>query len=91
MGKRQITTEDRLQKKLRVLKMLKENNVSNEKELQKLSTAAMLSIPGITVHDLQVIIDFQQTVRENRLLSYLLESEGMKALAGVEGGDDDEE
>ena len=43
------------------------------------------------LHTLLFIIDLQQTVRENRLLSYLLESEGMKALAGVGGGDDDEE
>ena len=88
MGKKQITTDNELREKLKVLMKLKEHKVENEKELQKLSTAMMLSIPGITVHDLQIIIDLQQTVRENRLYSYLLESQGMKALGEMNDGKD---
>ena len=92
MGKKQTIIENAFQDKYQVLLKLKENKVQSEKDLQKLSTATMLSIPGITIHDLKVIIELQQNVRDSRLFSYLLQDEGMKALAGAdpEGGDDND-
>ena len=91
MGKFRNITDEKFRDKLRVLMKLKEGKIQSEKDLQKLSTATMLSIPGITVHDMHVIIEYQKAARENRLLSFLLQSEGMKALAGLEEDEEGEE
>ena len=74
MAKKPSSNDAYMQQKTNVLKILRDNNIKTEKELQGLPAENMLKIPDITIQDMQVIIDLQKSVRAGRLYSYLVEA-----------------
>lgn len=57
--------------KIKVLEKLFVSGYRTEKELQLISVENMLGIPGITIPDLNVIVELQKNTKTNRLFSYL--------------------
>lgn len=66
-----MKTNATLQQKIKVLNKLFESGCKTEKELQKLDIAKILAIPGITVPDMAIILEFQTNTKSNKLFSYL--------------------
>ena len=67
-----------LQQKVKVLTKLYESDCTTEKGLQALTMESILQVPGITIADMQIILDLQKMTKANKLFSYL-------------GGDDNEQ
>ena len=44
---------------------------NTEKKLQQLDMESILKIPGITIPDMALIIEFQKETKANKLFSYL--------------------
>ena len=57
--------------KIKVLEKLFASGYRTEKELQLISVENMLGIPGITIPDLNIIVEIQKNTKANRLFSYL--------------------
>ena len=60
-----------MQQKVKVLSKLYDNGCNNEKKLQNLSMEAILQIPGITVADMNIILELQKNTKAGKLFSYL--------------------
>ena len=60
-----------LQQKVKVLNKLFDAKCRTEKDLQGLSMESILKIPGITIPDMALIIEFQKETKANKLFSYL--------------------
>ena len=60
-----------LQQKVKFLKKLFDAKCRTEKDLQGLSMESILKIPGITIPDMALIIEFQKETKANKLFSYL--------------------
>ena len=91
MAKKQNANDTALQQKLKVLKMLRDNSVDSEKDLQNLSAEAMLLIPGITIQDMAIIIEIQKSVKNGKLYSYLIETVELLIPPCVSGETDTED
>ena len=59
------------QQKTRVMNKLFENGINTEKELQNLTLKNIVSIKGITVAEMNIISDLQESVKSGKLFSYL--------------------
>lgn len=62
---------DAFQAKVKVLTKLFASGYVTEKELQNISMESVLQIPGITISDMQIIIDLQKQTKAGKLYSYL--------------------
>lgn len=60
-----------LQQKVKVLNKLFEANCRTEKDLQGLSMESILKIPGITIFDMNIIMELQKQTKANKLFTYL--------------------
>ena len=60
-----------MQQKIKVLSKLYDNGCNNEKKLQKLSMESILKIPGITISDMNIILDLQKSTKAGKLFSYI--------------------
>lgn len=60
-----------LQQKVKVLNKLFEANCRTEKDLQGLSMENVLKIPGITIPDMNIIMELQKQTKANKLFTYL--------------------
>ena len=86
MAKKQNTNDAALQQKLKVLQKLRDNAIKSEKELQSLTAERMVKIPGITVQEMEIIIELQKSVKNGKLYTYLIEAEELLIPACVSGG-----
>ncbi len=60
-----------LQQKVKVLTKLYESGCTTEKGLQALSMESILQVPGITIADMNIILELQKQTKANKLFSYL--------------------
>ena len=60
-----------MQQKVKVLSKLYESGCCTEKALQTLSMESILHIPGITVPDMNIILEIQRQTKAGKLFSYL--------------------
>lgn len=63
------------QQKTRVMSKLFENGIKTEKELQNLSLKSIVAIKGITVAEMNIIAELQESIKSGKLFSYLSEAE----------------
>ncbi|WP_368191526.1 hypothetical protein [Blautia sp. 1033sp1_1033st1_G9_1033SCRN_220408] len=59
------------QQKIKLLTKLFDFGCNTEKKLQQLDMESILKIPGITIPDMALIIEFQKETKANKLFSYL--------------------
>lgn len=59
------------QQKTKLLTKLFDAGCNTEKKLQQLDMESILKIPGITIPDMSLIIEFQKQTKANKLFSYL--------------------
>lgn len=59
------------QQKTRVMNKLFENGVKTEKELQNLTLKNIVTIKNITVSEMNIISELQESVKAGKLFSYL--------------------
>ena len=91
MAKKQNTNDTALQQKLKVLQKLRDNEIRSEKELQNLTAERMVKIPGITVQEMEIIIELQKSVKNGKLYTYLIEAEELLVPPCVSGETDTED
>ncbi len=60
-----------MQQKVKVINKLIDSGHDTEKKLAKLDTQSILAIKGITIPDMQIIIQLQEAIKGNKLFSYL--------------------
>lgn len=60
-----------MQQKVKVLVKLYDSGCTTERELQSLKMEAILQIPGITVNDMNMILEIQKYSKAGKLYSYL--------------------
>ena len=71
MANRKTSTNSSLQQKVKVLTKLYESGCTTEKGLQSLTMESILQVPGITIADMQIILELQKQTKANKLFSYL--------------------
>ena len=71
MANRKTTNSSPLQQKVKVLTKLYESGCTTEKGLQSLTMESILQVPGITIADMQIILELQKQTKANKLFSYL--------------------
>lgn len=59
------------QQKTRVLNKLFEHGINTEKELQNLTLKNIVTIKGITVSEMNIISELQESAKAGKLFSYL--------------------
>ena len=59
------------QQKIKLLTKLFDFGCNTEKKLQQLDMESILKIPGITIPDMALILEFQKETKANKLFSYL--------------------
>lgn len=59
------------QQKTKVMNKLFESGINTEKELQNLSLKSIVSIKGITVAEMNIIAELQESAKAGKLFSYL--------------------
>lgn len=59
------------QQKMKLLAKLFDAGINTEKKLQQLDMERILKIPGITIPDMNLILELQKQTKANKLLSYL--------------------
>lgn len=59
------------QQKTRVMNKLFESGINTEKELQNLSLKSIVAIKGITVAEMNIIAELQESVKAGKLFTYL--------------------
>ena len=59
------------EQKIKLLTKLFDFGCNTEKKLQQLDMESILKIPGITIPDMALIIEFQKETKANKLFSYL--------------------
>ncbi len=60
-----------LQQKTKVMNKLFESGINTEKELQNLSLKSIVAIKGITVAEMNIIAELQESVKTGKLFTYL--------------------
>lgn len=60
-----------LQQKTKLLSKLFDSGINTEKKLQQLDMERVLKISGITIPEMNLIIEFQKQTKVNKLFSYL--------------------
>ena len=65
------SSDSPLQQKVKVLTKLYENGCITEKGLQSLTMESILQIPGITIADMNIILELQKQTKAGKLFSYL--------------------
>lgn len=59
------------QQKTRVMNKLFEHGINTEKELQNLTIKSIVAIKGITVPEMNIISELQESAKTGKLFSYL--------------------
>lgn len=59
------------QQKIKAMNKLFEIGINTEKELQNLSLKSIVSIKGITVAEMNIIAELQESAKAGKLFSYL--------------------
>ena len=91
MAKKLNANDAAIQQKMRVLMKLRDSCIRSEKELQNMTTEMMLSVKDITVPEMHVIVDLQNSVKNGKLFSYLIEAQEIlipECGSGKDTGDD---
>lgn len=60
-----------LQQKTKLLSKLFDSGINTEKKLQQLDMERILKISGITIPEMNLIIELQKQTKANKLFSYL--------------------
>ena len=60
-----------LQQKPKLLSQLFDSGINTEKKLQQLDMERILKISGITIPEMNLIIELQKQTKANKLFSYL--------------------
>ena len=60
-----------LQQKTKLLSKLIDSGINTEKKLQQLDMERILKITGITIPEMNLIIELQKQTKANKLYSYL--------------------
>ena len=60
-----------LQQKTKLLSKLVDSGINTEKKLQQLDMERILKISGITIPEMNLIIELQKQTKANKLFSYL--------------------
>ena len=60
-----------LQQKIKLLSKLFDAGINTEKQLQQLDMERILKIPGITIPEMNLLLELQKQTKANKLFSYL--------------------
>ena len=59
------------QNKIRTIAKLSENGITTEKQLLAMKMESVLKLPDVKIQEITIINELQQSIRNNKLFSYL--------------------